>query len=131
MRIGFLPKWPMSAYSASAPVSASTTAPSDRKAMRPLSNRNATACSGLTAARMPGDLMMLITPIQASATNHITMMGAKKRPMPAVPCDCTEYSATSTAIVSHTTYGLKAGVATSRPSIADSTEMAGVITLSP
>ncbi len=30
--MGFLPKWPMSAYSASQPVTASTTAPSETKA---------------------------------------------------------------------------------------------------
>ena len=49
----------------------------------------------------------------------------------AVPWRCTEYSETSTMMVSGTTNCASAGAATSRPSIAPSTEMAGVITLSP
>ena len=42
-RIAGRPKWPMSAYSASAPVTASTTEPSARNATLPLSAKNSTA----------------------------------------------------------------------------------------
>ena len=90
-RIGFLPKWPMSAYSASAPVNASTTAPSATKAMKRFSSMNANAFQGLSAARICGALTMLITPMMASAANQTTMIGPNQRPMPAVPCFCAEY----------------------------------------
>ena len=42
-RIGERPKWPMSAYSASAPVTVSTTEPSAMNATWPCSNMNVTA----------------------------------------------------------------------------------------
>ena len=42
-RIGFLPKWPMSAYSASAPVTHSTTEPSATKATPGCATRNSSA----------------------------------------------------------------------------------------
>ena len=121
----------MSAYSASAPVNASTTAPSATNAMKRFCSMNANACSGLRADRITGALMMLTTPMMAIARNQTSMIGPNQRPMPAVPRFCTAYRTTSTAIVSGTTYCSNAGAATSRPSIAPSTEMAGVITLSP
>jgi hypothetical protein len=74
---------------------------------------------------------MLITPMTASAANQTIMTGPNQRPMPAVPWRCTLYRPTSTTMVSGTTYFSRPGVATSRPSIAPSTEIAGVITLSP
>ena len=46
---------------------------------------------------------MLMMPITASAANQTSMMGANQRLMPAVPRDCTAYSATSTTMVSGTT----------------------------
>ena len=51
--------------------------------------------------------------------------------MPPVPRFCTEKSAMRITQVSGTTNGEKASVATSRPSTADSTEIAGVMTPSP
>jgi hypothetical protein len=52
-------------------------------------------------------------------------------PTPAVPHFCTQKRANRIISESGTTQGPKAGVATFRPSIAPSTEMAGVMTPSP
>ena len=65
------------------------------------------------------------------ATNHSAVMGPKKAATFAVPVDCTANSATRITTVSGTTYGSKAGVAILRPSIAESTDSAGVIIASP
>jgi hypothetical protein len=51
--------------------------------------------------------------------------------MPLVPKRCTANSAVSTSSVSGITQSCSCGAATSRPSTADSTEMAGVMTPSP
>ena len=74
---------------------------------------------------------MCSTPSDAMAISHSTMMGPKNLPMPCVPCFCTQNSRNSTNRVMGMTYSLKVGETTSRPSTADSTEMAGVITPSP
>ncbi len=63
--------------------------------------------------------------------NHTSVMGPKKRPMPPVPRFCTANRQKSTTRVSGMTQSLNAGETTSRPSMADSTEMAGVMTPSP
>ena len=52
--IGFFPKCPISAYSASAPVSASTTDPSARKASLGSSITNRAAQIGLSPHRTSG-----------------------------------------------------------------------------
>ena len=65
------------------------------------------------------------------AVNHNSMMGPKKRPTSAVPCFFTTNSPTRMPAVMGTIQSLKIGVATLMPSMADSTEMAGVMTLSP
>ena len=59
------------------------------------------------------------------------MTGPKMAPMRAVPWRCTANSAIRIAIVMGTTYGAKIGVTISSPSTALSTEIAGVIMLSP
>ena len=53
------------------------------------------------------------------------------RPTTAVPKRCNANRPTSTISDSGSTQAFSAGVTTSRPSIAPSTEIAGVITLSP
>ncbi len=63
--------------------------------------------------------------------NHSMVMGPNSLPTAAVPRDWRTNSATSTATAMGTTYGSKRSVATCRPSTADSTEIAGVITPSP
>ena len=52
-------------------------------------------------------------------------------PTTPVPCFWIRKSATSVTVASGTIYGLKAPVPTSSPSIAESTEIAGVSTASP
>ena len=63
--------------------------------------------------------------------NHTIITGPKKAPTRAVPNFCTMNSPISTITVSGTTNGPNTGVATSRPSTALSTEIAGVIMPSP
>ncbi|MNN65558.1 hypothetical protein D3C81_1810670 [compost metagenome] len=58
-------------------------------------------------------------------------MGPNKVPIRAVPCFWIRNSPTSTIRDSGTTHWLTPSNARSRPSIADSTEIAGVIMLSP
>ena len=65
------------------------------------------------------------------AMNQSAVIGPKKAATLAVPRDCTANSATRITTVSGTMKGSKAGVTTLRPSIADSTDSAGVITASP
>ncbi len=59
------------------------------------------------------------------------MIGPNSAATFAVPRDCTENSTTRITTVSGTTYSWNAGVATSMPSTADSTDKAGVMTASP
>jgi hypothetical protein len=63
--------------------------------------------------------------------NQTSVVGPKTLPMPAVPRFWTTKSPTRTATVSGRTTGFAADVATSRPSMALSTEIAGVMTPSP
>ena len=80
---------------------------------------------------MAGLRAMCTTPSTSSTTNHNTVIGPKKRPTLAVPKRWTTNSRVSTTSVTGTTKRCSAGAATSRPSTADSTEMAGVMTPSP
>jgi acyl-CoA reductase-like NAD-dependent aldehyde dehydrogenase len=64
-----------------------------------------------------------------AATRVIT--GPKNDATRAVPRDCTVNNATRMITVSGTTYFCSGGAAISKPSTADSTEMAGVISASP
>ncbi|MDT4846906.1 hypothetical protein FQZ97_809500 [compost metagenome] len=89
------------------------------------------AWCGLSAARISGWSTICTTPRPAMVTNHTTVIGPKNLPMPPVPRFCTANSANSTTSVIGTTYWRKAGEMTSRPSTADNTEMAGVMTPSP
>ena len=59
------------------------------------------------------------------------MIGPKKPPTRPVPKRWTKNSPVSTAIVSGMTSSFRSGETTSRPSIADSTLIAGVIMPSP
>ena len=67
----------------------------------------------------------------ANAENQRIMTGPNNRPTAPVPLRCIANRMNSTMRVSGMTKGCSAGVATSRPSTADSTEMAGVIMPSP
>ena len=74
---------------------------------------------------------MPFTPHAPIATNHPIITGPKNRPTTAVPCRWTENSATMITAVIGTMKSSKSGSMTLRPSTADSTEIAGVIMLSP
>jgi hypothetical protein len=74
---------------------------------------------------------MPFTPHAPIATNHRIITGPKNRPTVAVPCRCTANSATMITAVIGTIHSTNRGSTTLRPSTADSTEIAGVIMLSP
>src|ERR1700736_1820306 len=65
------------------------------------------------------------------ATNQAIITGPKNRPTAAVPCRWTENNATMITAVIGTMKSSKWGAMALRPSTADSTEIAGVIMLSP
>ena len=66
-----------------------------------------------------------------SVMNQTSVTGPKALPMPPVPKRCTANSTVSTSKVIGITTSCSAGATTSRPSTADSTEIAGVMTPSP
>ena len=68
---------------------------------------------------------MPFTPHAPIATNQTIITGPKNRPTAAVPCRCTENSATMITAVIGTMKSSKSGSMTLRPSTADSTEIAG------
>ena len=70
-------------------------------------------------------------PHTAIVPNHSTMTGPNRRPIAAVPRRWMANSPTSTATAIGTANPSSASVATSVPSTADSTEIAGVIIPSP
>ena len=74
---------------------------------------------------------MCETPSAAMDAIQTRVIGPKNRPMPPVPRFCTTNRQNSTSKVRGMTPCLKWGDTTSRPSTADSTEMAGVMTPSP
>ena len=130
-RMGRLPKCPMSAYSASAPVTQSTTEPSAMNAIPGCVQKKRTAWCGLSAHMTCGYSTTCTSPRTASTPNHSTVIGPKKRPTLPVPKRCTKKSPVSTSKVIGSTKRCSEGAATSRPSTADSTEIAGVMTPSP
>ena len=121
----------MSAYSASAPVTASTTAPSRTNAAHPLCIMNVMAYIGLTAARMAGERMTSCRPVAAITVNQINISGPKNAPTFAVPWRCIKNSPKITTMVTGIMTLSKFGDTISSPSMAPSTEIAGVITPSP
>ena len=83
------------------------------------------------ARRMPGSLVMPHTPHAPIAANQATITGPKNRPTTAVPTRCTANRHAMITAVSGTTHAASEGRTTFSPSTADSTEIAGVIMLSP
>jgi hypothetical protein len=75
----------MSAYSASAPVIARKTDPSVSSDPNRCSAKNAYACHGFSAERMPGFFTIGGSPRTAMIRNHAIMIGPKILPMPPVP----------------------------------------------
>ncbi len=72
-----------------------------------------------------------LAPITPIAVNHTAMTGPNMRPTAPVPSRCTRNRQTMIAAVIGTTRSASDGAATLTPSTAESTEMAGVIMLSP
>ena len=130
-RIGRRPKWPMSAYRASAPVITRTTAPMAMNAVNGWSAMNDTANVGDSPSSTPGCPMMCGTPSTASTTNQMTMTGPNSLPTWCVPKRCTANSRARMTTPIGSTASASSGCATSRPSTADSTEIAGVMSESP
>src|SRR3546814_9014423 len=97
----------------------------------PWAVKNCTAHHGLIACNTSGSWVMLSTPSAASARNHMPVTGPNTLPTFSVPNRWLANSATSTSTVNGTIQLLNCGATTSRPSSADSTEIAGVITPSP
>ncbi|MCU1699821.1 MAG: hypothetical protein JWR34_5884 [Mycobacterium sp.] len=129
--IALRPKWPMSAYSASAPVTASTTPANEKNAIPKFPTMNFTAYSGESAASICGWSAMPFTPLAPIATNQPIITGPKRRPTAPVPRRCTANSATMMLTVIGTIQPRSPGSITFMPSTADNTEIAGVIMLSP
>jgi hypothetical protein len=71
------------------------------------------------------------TPSTAMAINQHKVTGPNTDPMRPVPRFCTQNKPIRIPQVKGTIKGVKAWVATPRPSMAESTEMAGVMTPSP
>src|SRR6185436_17743999 len=97
----------------------------------PLRVKNATAYVGSTALSTEGFFAICQTPSEAIVRNQTAVTGPKKRPIFAVPYFWTANNAMITTIVIGTTYDATRVVATLSPSIALSTEIAGVIMPSP
>ena len=70
-------------------------------------------------------------PSAARTANHPTITGPNIRPMNCVPCLCMTNSPIRITTVAGTTAGASDGASTFKPSMALSTEIAGVIAPSP
>ena len=86
---------------------------------------------GDSAFRIVGWATMPLTPQAAIATNQTAITGPNMLPTAPVPNRCTRKRQTMIAAVIGTIRSLTDGAATFTPSTADSTEIAGVIMLSP
>ncbi len=71
------------------------------------------------------------SPSAAITRNQTSVIGPKNTETRAVPWLCTQNRQTRIATVIGSTYWSKCGAMSSRPSTADSTEIAGVIAASP
>ncbi len=121
----------MSAYSASPPVSARNTAPITANATIGLAATKRAASTGSSARRISGAAQTLTRPSTPMTTNQTTMTGPNNRPMLAVPRRWIANKPIRTASVTGRTKSANAGVTSFNPSMAESTEIAGVMTPSP
>ena len=121
----------MSAYNASAPVTASTTEPRMKMPCQPWFMKNSTPYHGFTALRIDGSFAISSPPKSAMLPNHSSITGPNTRPIFVVPPRWNRKRMKSTTTLIGTTRCRSAGVATSMPSTAPSTDTAGVMTPSP
>ena len=109
----------------------STTAPSATNDTTLYSRKKCTAHIGFSACRTSGLAIILRKPSAARIRNQASIIGANSLPTSPVPCFCMANSNVSTIIASGTTHVSSCGATISSPSMADITEIAGVITTSP
>ena len=129
------PTWPISEYSASAPVVDRKTVPirAMPAALCGL-NRKRRPYTGLRAAKTLQSLLRLNTPTTARKPNHTITMLPNTRPMLSVPRDCTENSSRmmiAAMIIVRFVFSRNSGSNTGmvfRPSTAEEIETAGVST---
>jgi hypothetical protein len=112
-------------------VIASTTAASEKKAVEKWPRRNDAAYVGDSALRISGLPAMPRIPHAPIATNHTTITGPNNRPTRAEPNRWDRNNPTMITAVIGTTALASDGCTIFSPSTADSTEIAGVIMLSP
>ena len=94
-------------------------------------SRKRAAWTGLTACRMAGAKKMLAAPNTPMTTNQATMTGPNSRPMLSVPrCWITNSPIRITSVTGTMNFS-NPGATSFNPSIADSTDIAGVMTPSP
>ncbi|KAG1530162.1 hypothetical protein G6F50_017501 [Rhizopus delemar] len=86
---------------------------------------------GFKADSTSGVCQICQAPSAASVPNHTSITGPNSLPITPVPCDWIANSATSTHSASGTTHRSSVCDTIPMPSSADSTEIAGVIMLSP
>ncbi len=110
---------------------ASTTAASEKNAVPKWPTRKPSAYVGERAARIPGCEPIPPRPQAAITVNHTSITGPNRRPTAAVPTRWPANSSTMITAVIGTTRWPSDGCTTFSPSTADSTEIAGVIMLSP
>jgi hypothetical protein len=94
-------------------------------------NPNSIAYTGFSATNICGDFATETSPISPSSRNQSTMIGPNSRPTTCVPCFWIKNRAISTISARGSTHFCSAGAMISMPSMAESTEMAGVMTASP
>ena len=121
----------MSAYSASPPVTTRKMDPSARNAFPGSFTKRSIPYPGHTALSTPGWSTICASPRMAMTRNHTIITGPNTREIRSVPRRWTRNRTTRIATETGTTHDSKALVATSNPSTALSTEMAGVISPSP
>ncbi len=98
---------------------------------QPCSRKKRTAHHGLNALSTSGAAITFQMPTAASARNQVSITGPNTLPTFSVPKRCAANRMASTTRAIGTTNRPSPGAATSRPSTAPSTEIAGVITPSP
>jgi hypothetical protein len=112
-------------------VTTSTTAPSTTKERCGWSTKKRSAYQGLTEAITSGCATIPRTPSTAIEVNQASMIHPNSPPTLAVPFFCTAKSTAMITKAMGTTKRCSPGVATSSPSTALSTEIAGVMIPSP
>ena len=100
-------------------------APNPFPAMKPA------ARSGFSACRMRVSSITCEAPSTPITTNQTSMTGPNRRATASVPDRCTQNSAITITSVTGTTQSAEPGTTSSIPSIADITDMAGVMIASP